>query len=220
MNLTIAVAVSNGITVTASLVCCVACLYKRCWQHMKPRPLVASTLIITLTMLMFGLQVTFPEVLQALRRDIGSLRSGEWWRIITPLFVQPQGTLQLLFNMMFLVVFLPMCERIYGTRLWLLFFIPGVVGQLVNYAWSPSGGGSSPAAFGVMGSILIYVLLNSRSAPRQYSVFAILGICGAVTMCFTRDGHGPSLLTGAVIAALICWLSPPSQPKNMLSGTG
>jgi hypothetical protein len=67
-----------------------------------------------------------------------------------------------------------------------------------------------------MGSILMYVLLHRKSAPRQYPWFAILGICGAVVMCFTRDGHGPSLLTGAGLAALICWLSPPEQPNNAL----
>jgi rhomboid protease GluP len=219
MNLTIAVAASNGITITASMVCCVAYLYKYRWQHLKARSLVASTLIITLTVLTFGLQVAYPEILQVLRLDVDSLKAGEWWRVITPLFVQPYGTFQFLFNMLFLVVFLPMAERIYGARVWLLYFVPGVVGQLVNCAWRPGGGGSSTAVFGVMGSILMYVLLHRKSAPRQYPVFAILGICGAVVMCFTRDGHGPGLLTGAVLAALICWLSPPEQPNDALHAT-
>jgi rhomboid protease GluP len=214
MNTTIAVAASNGITITASLVCCVAYLYKYRWRHLSARPLVATTLIITLTVLTFALQIAYPEVLQAFRRDLAGLKAGEWWRLITPLFVQPGGLFQFLFNLMFLAVFLPMGERLYGARIWFLYFVPGVVGQLVNYAWSPDGGGSSTAAFGVMGSILVYVLLQRKSAPRQYPVFAMLGICGAVVMCFTRDGHGPGLLTGALLAALICWLSPPEQPIN------
>jgi rhomboid protease GluP len=216
MNMTIAVAASNGMTITASMVCCVAYLYKYRWQHLKARPLVASILIITLTILTFGLQIAYPEVLQALRRDAAGLKAGDWWRLITPLFVQSSGAFQFLFNMIFLVVFLPMGERLYGARIWLLYFVPGVVGQLVNYAWSPGGGGSSTAVFGVMGSVLVYVLWHRRSAPRQYPVFAILGICGALVMCFTRDGHGPGLITGAVIAALICWLSPLEQPSNAL----
>jgi rhomboid protease GluP len=218
--MTIAVAASNGITITASMVCCCAYLYKYRWQHLKARPLVASILIVTLTILTFGLQVAYPEVLQVLRRDLVGLKAGEWWRLITPLFVQPSGTFQFLFNMMFLVVLLPMGERLYGARIWVLFFVPGVVGQLVNYAWDAGGtGGSSTAVFGVMGSVLVYVLWHRRSAPKQYPVFAILGICGAVVMCFTRDGHGPSLLTGAVLAALICRLSPLEQPNNALHAT-
>jgi rhomboid protease GluP len=218
MSLSIAVAASNGITITSSMICCVAYLYKYRWRHLKPRTLVASTLIIALTVLIFGLQAAFPEILQAFRLDVDGLKAGEWWRLVSPLFVQPYGPYQFLFNMMFLVVFLPMAERIYGARVWLLYLLPGVVGQLVNCAWRPGGGGSSTAAFGVMGSILIYVLLDRKSAPRQYPVFAILGLCGAVAMCFTRDGHGPGLLTGAVLAGLICWLSPPEQPKSATIG--
>jgi len=147
MNMTIAVAASNGITVTTSMVCCVAYLYKRRWQHLSARPLVASTLIIALTVLMFGLQLAYPDVLQALRRDLAGLKAGEWWRLVTPLFVQPGGAFQFLFNMLFLVVFLPMAERLYEAKVWFLYFVPGVVGQLVNYVGNPDGGGSSTDAF-------------------------------------------------------------------------
>jgi len=209
MNISnVAIAASNGITITASMVCCVAWLYKYRWQYLQPRPLVASAIIIALTALTFGLQLAYPEVLDVLRRDIVGLQAGEWWRLVTPLFVQPHGAFQFFFNMMFLAVFLPMVERLYGARLWLLFFVPGVVGQAVNYAWNPSGGGTSTAIFGVMGSVLMYVVWDRKNTPEQYWVFAILGLCSAVVMCFTRDGHGPGVLTGAVLAALICWLSP------------
>jgi rhomboid protease GluP len=203
MKFTIAVAASNGITITSSMVCCGAYLYKDLWQHLKPRTLVVSTIIIVLTTVMFGLQLAYPEILYALQRDINGLKAGEWWRLVTPLFVQSHGVFQFLFNMVFIIVFLPMAERLYGARTWLLYFVPGLIGQLVNYAWAPNGGGSSTAIFGVMGTLLMYVLLHRKSAPRQYPVFAVLGICGAVVMCFTHDGHGPSLLSGAVLAVLM-----------------
>jgi rhomboid protease GluP len=219
MNMTIAVAASNGITVTTSLVCCVAYLYKRRWQYLSARPLVASTLLMALTVLTFGLQLAYPHVLQSLRRDLAGLKAGEWWRLVTPLFVQPGGAFQFLFNMVFLVVFLPMAERLYGARVWFLYFVPGVVGQLVNYAWNPDGGGSSTAVFGVMGSLLMFVLWQQNIAPKQYRIFAALGLCGAVVMCFTRDGHGPGLLSGAALAALICWLSPQEEWNNVLQAT-
>lgn len=203
-----AVAVSNGVTITASLVCCCAYLYKYRWRHLRARPLVATAVIIALTCLTFALQLAYPEVLPALQRDLEGLKAGEWWRLITPLFVQPQGVFQLVFNLMFIVVLLPMAERLYGAMLWLLYLVPGVVGQVVNHIWSPDGGGgSSTAVFGVMGSVLVYVLWHRKSAPKQYPIFAILGLLGALVMIFTRDGHGPGLLTGAALAALICWLS-------------
>lgn len=211
------VTISNGITITSSMICCGAYLYKYRWPHLKPRPLVASFLIVALTLVTFGLQLTFPEVLHALQRDAEDLRAGEWWRVVTPLFVQSQGVFQLLFNMVFLVTFLPMAERLYGAWLWLLYFVPGVVGQLVNYSWIPQGGGgSSTAAFGVMGSVLVYVLWNRKTIPKQYPIFAALGICGAVIMVFNHDGHGPGLLTGATLAVLICWRGASFEPSDAL----
>ena len=203
----VAVAASNGITITASMVCCGAYLYKHRWRHMKARPLVASALIIMLTILMFALQVAYPEVLEAFRLNVDDLKAGEWWRLVSPVFVQPYGVFQFLFNMIFLVVLVPMAERLYGAMVWILYLVPGVVGQLVNIAWKPGGGGSSTAVFGLMGAVLVYVLWRRNRAPKQYPIFAILGICGAVVMIFTHDGHGPALLTGAALAALICWLS-------------
>jgi membrane associated rhomboid family serine protease len=205
MNMSFAVYASNGATVTSSMVCCVAYLYKYRWRDLKARPLVATTVLIALTVLMFGLQLAYPEMIGALGRDLGALKRGEVWRLVTPLFVQSRGTGQFLFNMLFLVVFLPMAERLYGAIVWALYFVPGVVGQLVNYVWDPHGGGSSTAIFGVMGSLLMYVWLRRREAPKQYGWFALAGMCGAVVMCFTRDGHGPSLLTGAALAAVILW---------------
>lgn len=215
----VAVAASNGITISASMVCCGAYLYKYRWRHMKARPLVASTLIITLTILTFALQVAYPKVLEALRLNVADLKAGEWWRLVSPVFVQPYGAFQFLFNMMFLVVLLPMAERLYGAKVWFLYLVPGVVGQLVNIGWKPGGGGSSTAIFGLMGTVLVYVLWHRQVAPRQYPIFAILGICGAAVMIFTQDGHGPSLLTGAALAMLICWLSPSEQPNNALQAT-
>jgi rhomboid protease GluP len=203
MSVAILVAASNGITITTSMICCAAFLYKHRWPQLKARPLVATTLIITLTVLCFGLQLVYPDFLQYFRRDLAGLKAGEWWRIITPLFVQPQGIYQFLFNMIFLSMFLPMAERLYGRATWLLYFIPGVVGQCVNYFWSPAGGGSSTAAFGIMGSLLMYILIHRKNIPQQYWWFALLGICGALMMCFNRDGHGPGLLAGALLAVLI-----------------
>lgn len=208
------VAAANGVTITSSLVCCVAYLYKYRWAQLRTRPLIASISIIALTTLVFVLQSTDPEILPALQRDIERLKAGEWWRLVTPLFVQSQGLFQFLFNMMFMIVLLPMAERLYGTRLWLLYFVAGVAGQVANYAWNPTGGGSSTAVFGVMGSLLVYVLWTRQYVPKQYPIFAVLGILGAVAMIFVHDGHGPGLLSGAALAVAICWLRPPERPNE------
>jgi rhomboid protease GluP len=197
------------------MVCCVAYLYKYRWRQMKARPLVATAILITLIALMYGLQLTYPALVAVLGRDVSALKQGEVWRMVTPLFIQSQGAGQFIFNMLFLITFLPMAERLFGAKVWALYFVPGVVGEIVNYAWDPHGGGSSPAIFGVMGSLLMYVWLRRRDAPKQYGWFALAGMCGAIVMCFTRDGHGPSLLTGAALAAAICWSSNKKQQDSV-----
>lgn len=197
------------------MVCCVAYLYKQRWRQLKARPLVATTILIVTTAVMFGLQLAYPQIVGVLGRDLGALKQGEVWRLLTPLFIQSQGMGQFFFNMLFLVTFLPMAERLYGARVWALYFVSGLVGELVNYEWQPHGGGSSPAIFGVMGSVLMYVWLQRRGAPKQYGWFALAGMCGAIVMCFTRDGHGPSLLAGAALAAAICWSSNKKQQDSV-----
>lgn len=199
-----AVAISNGLTITSAMSCAGAYLYKAPWRQHAGRPLWASATLIGLTLATFAAQVTVPAVLATMRLSDG-LMSGEWWRLITPLFVQPYGVYQLLFNVVFLVVFAPLVERLYGSRLWLLFLVSGAVGQLVNLTWRPGGGGSSTEVFGLMGAALAYVLWHYATVPRRYVVLALLGIGGAIIMRFTHDGHGPGLLTGALLGALFQW---------------
>jgi membrane associated rhomboid family serine protease len=46
---------------------------------------------------------------------VESLEAGEWWRLITPLFVQPFGWSQFLFNLLFVAALLPIVDRFYGS---------------------------------------------------------------------------------------------------------
>lgn len=198
----ILIAVANGLTITSSMVG-MSYLYKFWWRRAGRKPLVASMIIIGATAIVTALQFVWPPLLPAMRRDLAALNAGEWWRIVTPLFVQPYGVIQCLFNGIFLLVFLPLCERLFGQGIWAIYFISGMVGQTVNYWWSPEGGGASTAAFGLMGASLVYLLRIGREIPTGYRLLPGIAFLGASTMCFIRDGHGPGLLTGALIASIL-----------------
>lgn len=200
--------IGNGVTITSSMVC-MSYLYRFHAGRMRQGAHLVSASIIGVTFLVTGLQFVFPEVLSVLRRDLPGLMRGEWWRVATPLLVQPYGLFQCLFNGAFLLVFLPLAEKLFGNWLLALYLIPGVAGQAVNYLWRPDGGGSSTGIFGVMGALLIYVCRQRSEVPRQYVIFALLGLCGAVALSFVRDGHGPSMLVGAMSA--IALRTPPLQ---------
>jgi membrane associated rhomboid family serine protease len=204
---------SNGVAVLSSILCA-SHLYRTRWRIRASRLPVAALVICGVTILLSGVQFVMPEVLAALRRDPEALSNGEWWRLVTPLFVQPGGWIQLIVNIAFLFTFLPVAECVYRSGLWLIYFASGIVGQVVNYAWSPHGGGSSTAAFGAMGSILVCVLLSGRDAPLPYRVFAIMGLVASIVMSFAQDGHGPGMLAGAIAGTIISVLSERSRTRR------
>lgn len=178
-------------------------LYKLKGKEIIFRKLHISITLIAVTTLITTLQFIFPEIIPVLDRNKEALLSGEAWRLITPLFIQPHGLWQCLFNGVFFAAFLPLGEFIYGRRVLLIYFGAGLVGQLANFYWNRGGGGSSTALFGVMGSLFLYVLLNRRELMRIYVYLSITGFVGAIILCFFQDGHAPALLTGGILALLV-----------------
>jgi hypothetical protein len=142
------------------------------------------------------LQFVFPEIIKAFDRNKDALLSGEVWRLITPLLIQPMGVWQCLINGIFFIAFVPIAEHFYGRRLILIYFGAGLVGQMVNFYWHRSGGGSSTALYGVIGSLYLYILINRKAFPKGYIWLSTGGFLGATILCFFKDGHAPSLLAG------------------------
>ena len=174
--------------------------YKLRGREINFRKLPVSISIISITAVVTSLQFLFPGIITALDRNKDALLSGELWRLITPLFIQPKGIWQCLFNGIFFISFLPIAEHFYGRRLMIIYFGAGLAGQLFNYYWEKGGGGSSTAIYGVIGSLYMYLLLNRRSFPQGYIFLPVAGFLGAIVLCFFKDGHAPSLLTGGVLS--------------------
>src|SRR5688572_2321589 len=119
--------VANGITMTSTMFC-MGYLYRFRWHNATYGLPIVSLILIVTTTVVTSLQFFFPEILTVLSRDKEALLAGEWWRMITPLFVQPHGFWQCLFNGAFMIVFLPIAEKLYGKAILLLYFIPGLAG--------------------------------------------------------------------------------------------
>lgn len=181
---------------------CAVQLY-RFSRRKKNRVPIVTILIIGSTALVTGLQFIFPEVLSALRRNREALLAGDWWRMVTPLFVQAYGAWHACVNGVAAIIFCPVAERLYGKRLWALYFIPGVVGQIFGYLWRPYTAGSSLGIVGVIGGLFAFALWHRREASGAAQVFAICGIAGAVALCFWRDIHGPPTVLGFALASIM-----------------
>lgn len=182
--------------------------YKR--EELKFKELWISIILFSITATISTLQFIFPEIIPVLDRDRQALLSGEVWRLITPVFIQPLGIWHCLINAMFFVCFVPIAERLYGRSLWLIYFGSCIVGQIVNMYWetTPGGlqsskGGSSSSLFGVAGSLMIYILLNQKVFPRGYVLIPMAVLTASCILLFYEDGHAPAMLFGALLGLLL-----------------
>jgi len=94
-----------NIVVTAASLGCAIHLY-RFSQKAKPAKPIVAMLMIGGTALITSLQFAFPEILSAFRRNREALLAGEWWRMLTPLFVQASGWKQCCVNGVAAIIFL------------------------------------------------------------------------------------------------------------------
>jgi len=184
--------------------------YKFKGKEIKFKRLWVSISILFLTIAVTSLQFVFPQIITALDRNGDALLSGEVWRLITPLFIQPMGLWQCLFNGLFFISFVPIAEHLHSRSLILIYFGTGIVGQMVNFYWetTPGGlstgrGGSSTALYGVIGSLFMYILINQKNFPKGYVMIPIAGFLGTIVLVFFEDGHAPSLLFGGMLGLIL-----------------
>jgi rhomboid protease GluP len=188
------------VVVAVATFACSASLYRSTSRRTKRSAPVTALLLIGITALITGLQFVFPEILTAFRRNREALLAGEWWRMVTPLFVQAMGWPQAFINGIFLIVLCPLVETLYGKRLLALYFIPGILGEIFGYLWRPDFAGSSLGIAGLIGGIFIFTFLHRREISKLALGCAIAGMAGAVALCLVRDTHGPPVLIGVLLA--------------------
>lgn len=165
---------------------------------------VATLTVLILTAIATSLQFFYPEIINMLSRDPNALLAGEWWRLISPIFINPEGWSQIIFNFYILAFLGVIVERFYGSIRWLLFyFSAGFTGEIAGYLWQPYSGGSSVALMGLLGALLVWITLNRRSIPVPILIWGPIGLIFAVVLTFFHNIHGPPILVGALIALLM-----------------
>ncbi len=90
--------------------------------------------------------------------------AGEWWRLISAIFVHIGG-LHLLVNAIGLWFLGRLCEELFGSaRMLAIFAISGVAGAAASYLASPVGvsAGASGAVLGVLGAVFVEITLHRK----------------------------------------------------------
>jgi len=102
--------------------------------------------------------------------NVGALTfSGEWWRLLTNVFVHG-GLLHIGFNMWCLWNLGALCESLYGRWSYAtIYLICGIGASLASAAWNPyrSSVGASGAIFGLAGALIAAFKLGEFSVPRS-----------------------------------------------------
>src|SRR5690349_4357145 len=92
----------------------------------------ATLLLVLVVAVPTTLQFFFPAILALFQRDYARFLGGDWWRLLTPLFVQDGGVAGAIFNLISLLLVGSVAEQLWDSRQVLsIFFIGGIVGELV-----------------------------------------------------------------------------------------
>ena len=162
-----------------------------------PRVPVVTAVVFAVTATTSVLQFVIPGMLGALRRSPQGLH-GEWWRFVTPLFVQDGGVVGTVVNLVFLLVIGTVAEQVLTGQRWLIcYFGAGLVGEVAGYLWEPQGAGNSVGICGLAGALAVALLLQDPRVPRV-TPGLLMYWCGALLGLL----FWPGLILGVVAGVL------------------
>jgi rhomboid protease GluP len=152
--------------------------------------------------------------------NVGALTiSGEWWRLLTNVFVHG-GIIHIAFNMWCLWNLGALCESLYGRWTYAaIYLICGVGASLASAAWHPyvPSVGASGAIFGLAGALLAAFKLGEFSVPRaalsgtlrSLGAFVVYNlIFGFAIPGIDNAAHIGGLVTGLIVGTLIALIAP------------
>lgn len=138
-----------------------------------------------------------------------AIADGEYWRLITPVFLHSQGFIfHIIMNCYILYALGPNVEQSFGSvRFAVMYLAAGFMGNVVSFVVPPDVGslGASGAVFGIAGVLLVYLYRRRRSAfVAQYlrSILFFIGINLAIGFLFSgidNWAHIGGLLAGIVL---------------------
>lgn len=185
--------------------------------RLQARRAPATFGLLGFTLAVFVLQVLssqalgFDLVIGLGAKERGAILAGQWWRLVTPLFVHA-GLAHVFVNMYSLYVLGPVVERFFGSaRTLAVYLASGVVGVAFSLALTPQPSvGASGAIFGLLGALTGFLALHRRLFGRGAAVqlrqlvfIALLNLALGLAPGIDNWGHVGGLLAGLALAATL-----------------
>jgi len=143
----------------------------------------------------------------------------EPWRFLTSIFLHG-GLAHLLYNLFALALFGSILEKLIGRKKFLtVFFLSGLLANLVAVNFYSSSLGASGAIYGILGCLTIIrprMVVWVYSLPMPMFVAAILWIAGSILGIFIPDSTGHiAHLSGIIVGLLFGFLIRMRMPRKM-----
>ncbi|RDI64445.1 rhomboid family intramembrane serine protease [Nocardia pseudobrasiliensis] len=176
------------------------------WLLRPPRPILTAT-VLAITAATGIAQLIHPALFDQFRRDPDAVDAGAWWRLGTAMFFQDGWAAGLIFNLLILLAFGAIAERVLGRWRWaVVYFGCGLFGQTMSYLWLRSiGAGNSMCVAGLIGALTVTALrAPDRFGPRRPArrILYAVPIFAIVDTIF-RDNHGLPVLLGMALGYLL-----------------
>ena len=141
--------------------------------------------------IMFIVQLIFPGFTDAL-----VLNQASWfepWRFVSSIFLHG-GIGHLLYNLLALVMFGLVLEKFVGEKKFLLvFFVSGIIANLIAINFYPSSLGASGAIMGIIGALALIkpnLMVWAIGVPMPLFLASIFWVFGDIAGIFIPDGVG------------------------------
>ncbi|HEV2931047.1 MAG TPA: rhomboid family intramembrane serine protease [Propionibacteriaceae bacterium] len=183
----------------------------------RRRP-IATMSVLAVTTVVTVLQFPFPAVRLALWRDPDALAAGQWWRLVTALLVQNDPWWQILIVFALIAGIGVIAERLFGPGRWLLLYVGcGVVGQAFGFRWQPYDAGASVAGAGLLGAVCAWLLSPDGPPLARVRIWGVAWPLAGLALTAAGDMHGPPLLLGFGLGALLLWRDRRHQSGSQAS---
>ncbi|MEK6927467.1 MAG: rhomboid family intramembrane serine protease [Nanoarchaeota archaeon] len=151
----------------------------------------ANFWLMGICVVMFVLQLVIPGFTEALLMNKFAL--PEVWRFVTAIFLHG-GFSHLLLNMFAMLMFGMMLEHTIGTKKYLLvFFLTGILANIISYPFYDSALGASGAIFGLIGAMVMLkpgVTIWAFGMPMPLFIAGILWAFVDIIGVFVPSGVG------------------------------
>ncbi len=192
-------------------------------EHFATSIILDLNILVFLLMIFSGIHIISPNGQELLHWGANrrfETTSGEWWRLLTSMFLHG-GIMHLFLNIYGLIIAAIFVEPILGRKKYfILYILSGLCGSLASIWWYSNtiSVGASGAIFGLYGAILGLLLTNAFPKNGKKGILIMIGIYVGINLLWGLTGgidnaaHIGGLLSGAIIGIILYKLD--EEKKN------